>query len=153
VIATAEEIAHHLSKGTLVTLESTTYPGTTDGELREAIEKCSDLIAGEDFHLAYSPEREDPGNATSVEAIPKLVGGLTEACRDRAVEVYGKAIDSIVPVANCRVAEAAKLTENIFRSVNIAMVNELLIGICFFKGFYRGAGPAGFEGVQRGTRI
>jgi UDP-N-acetyl-D-glucosamine dehydrogenase len=127
VIATAEGIAPHLSEGTLVTLESTTYPGTTDGELREAIEKGSDLVAGEDFHLAYSPEREDPGNATSVEAIPKLVGGLTEDCRDRAVEVYGKVIDAIVPVANCRVAEAAKLTENIFRSVNIAMVNELKV--------------------------
>ncbi len=127
VIATAEGIAPHLSEGTLVTLESTTYPGTTDGELREALEKGSGMTAGVDFHLAYSPEREDPGNKTSVEAIPKLVGGLTDACRDRALEVYGKAIDSIVPVASCRVAEAAKLTENIFRSVNIAMVNELKV--------------------------
>ncbi len=127
VIATAEGIAPHLSKGTLVTLESTTYPGTTDGELREALEEGSGMTAGVDFHLAYSPEREDPGNKTSVEAIPKLVGGLTDACRDRALEVYGMAIDSIVPVASCRVAEAAKLTENIFRSVNIAMVNELKV--------------------------
>ncbi|MEC5129372.1 nucleotide sugar dehydrogenase [Verrucomicrobiales bacterium BCK34] len=127
VIATAEGIAPHLSKGTLVTLESTTYPGTTDGELREALEKGSGMTAGVDFYLAYSPEREDPGNKTSVEAIPKLVGGLTDTCRDRALEVYRKAIDSIVPVASCRVAEAAKLTENIFRSVNIAMVNELKV--------------------------
>ena len=127
VISTAKALAPHLSKGVLVTLESTTYPGTTDGELREALEKGSGLTAGSDFHLAYSPEREDPGNATSVEAIPKLVGGLTEACRDRALEIYGYAINSVVPVASCRVAEAAKLTENIFRSVNIAMVNELKV--------------------------
>lgn len=127
VIATADGIAPYLSKGTLVTLESTTYPGTTDGKLRAALEKGSGMIAGEDFYLAYSPEREDPGNIKSVETIPKLVGGLTPKCRDRAVEVYGVAIESVVPVANCRVAEAAKLTENIFRSVNIAMVNELKV--------------------------
>ncbi|MEX2577657.1 MAG: nucleotide sugar dehydrogenase [Verrucomicrobiales bacterium] len=127
VIATAVGIAPHLSKGALVSLESTTYPGTTDGELREALEKGSGLVAGKDFHLAYSPEREDPGNVQSVETIPKLVGGFTDACRDRALEVYGTAIVSIVPVASCRVAEAAKLTENIFRSVNIAMVNELKV--------------------------
>jgi len=127
VISTAVAIAPHLSKGTVVSLESTTYPGTTDGELRAALEKGSGLVAGVDFHLVYSPEREDPGNAKSVETIPKLLGGLTEACRDRALEIYSEAIDSIVPVASCRVAEAAKLTENIFRSVNIAMVNELKV--------------------------
>lgn len=127
VISTAESLAPHLSKGTLVTLESTTYPGTTDGELREALEQGSGLKAGEDFHLAYSPEREDPGNVKSVETIPKLVGGLTPACQEKALEVYSLAIESIVPVASCRVAEAAKLTENIFRSVNIAMVNELKV--------------------------
>lgn len=106
VIATAEGIAPHLSKGTLVTL----YPGTTDGELREALEGGSGMVASEDFYLVYSTEREDPGNAKSVEKIPKLVGGLTDKCRERALEVYGIAIDSIVPVASCRVAEAAKLT-------------------------------------------
>jgi UDP-N-acetyl-D-glucosamine dehydrogenase len=127
VISTATSLAPHLSKGTVVSLESTTYPGTTDGELRTALEKGSGMVAGEDFHLVYSPEREDPGNAKSVEKIPKLLGGLTEKCRDRAFEIYSTAIDSIVLVASCRVAEAAKLTENIFRSVNIAMVNELKV--------------------------
>jgi len=127
VISTAESLAPHLSEGTLVTLESTTYPGTTDGELREALEKGSGFQAGTDFYLAYSPEREDPGNAESVETIPKLVGGLTEVCKERALEVYSVAIESIVPVETTRVAEAAKLTENIFRSVNIAMVNELKV--------------------------
>ncbi len=127
VLTTAKSLAPHLRKGTLVTLESTTYPGTTDGELREALEKGSHLKAGQDFHLAYSPEREDPGNAKSVQTIPKLVGGLTMACRDKAVEIYSIAIESVIPVGSCRVAEAAKLTENIFRSVNIALVNELKV--------------------------
>jgi len=127
VESTARAIAPHLTRETLVTLESTTYPGTTDGILREVLEEGSGLTAGVDFHLAYSPEREDPGNAKSVDAIPKLVGGFTESCRARAVEVYSAAIESVVPVASCRVAEAAKLTENIFRSVNIAMVNEMKV--------------------------
>lgn len=127
VVSTAESIAPHLARGCLVSLESTTYPGTTDGELRAALESGSKLKAGKDFHLVYSPEREDPGNATSVERIPKLLGGFTPACRDRGLEIYSPAIDSLVPVASCRVAEAAKLTENIFRSVNIAMVNELKV--------------------------
>ncbi len=127
VLKTAEAIAPYLKKGALVCLESTTYPGTTEGELREALEKGSGKIAGQDFHLAYSPEREDPGNKASVETIPKLVGGLTPACLKRAEAIYGLAIDQLVPVASCRVAEASKLTENIFRSVNIAMVNELKV--------------------------
>jgi UDP-N-acetyl-D-glucosamine dehydrogenase len=84
------------------------------------------MVAGRDFHLAFSPEREDPGNPDSkVREIPKVVGGLTPACLDKAMALYGKAIRTLVPVANCRVAEAVKLTENIFRAVNIAMVNEL----------------------------
>ena len=84
------------------------------------------MRAGVDFHLAFSPEREDPGNSQrKVNAVPKVVGGYTEACLDRAMEVYGKAIDTLVPVSSCRVAEATKLLENIFRSVNIALVNEL----------------------------
>jgi UDP-N-acetyl-D-glucosamine dehydrogenase len=112
----------------LVVLESTTYPGTTDGELREVLEAGSGLKAGADFHLAYSPEREDPGNPKSnVAEIPKVVGGFTPACRDRALALYGRVIKTLVPVANCRVAEAVKLTENIFRAVNIAMVNELKV--------------------------
>ncbi|MDZ4742811.1 MAG: nucleotide sugar dehydrogenase [Verrucomicrobiota bacterium] len=128
VFGTGGQIAPHLKKGMLVVLESTTYPGTTDTDLREILEKNSGLRAGEDFHLAFSPEREDPGNKDfKTSQIPKIVGGLTPVCRDKACELYSLAIDLIVPVASCRVAEAIKLTENIFRSVNIAMVNELKI--------------------------
>jgi UDP-N-acetyl-D-glucosamine dehydrogenase len=126
VLKTGAEIAPHLRPGMLVVLESTTYPGTTDTELREVLERGSGLKAGTDFHLAFSPEREDPGNpASQVAEIPKVIGGLTPACRDRALAVYGRVIRKLVPVSNCRVAEAVKLTENIFRAVNIAMVNEL----------------------------
>jgi UDP-N-acetyl-D-glucosamine dehydrogenase len=128
VLNTGRALAPHLQRGTLVVLESTTYPGTTDGELREVLEAGSGLKAGADFHLAYSPEREDPGNPKSnVAEIPKVVGGFTPACRDRALALYGRVIKTLVPVANCRVAEAVKLTENIFRAVNIAMVNELKV--------------------------
>ena len=110
----------------LVVLESTTYPGTTDEELRAVLEAGSGLKAGVDFHLAFSPEREDPGNVLSkVEIIPKVIGGFTPACLKRAKEVYGRAIKTLVPVSSCRAAEATKLLENIFRSVNIALVNEL----------------------------
>jgi UDP-N-acetyl-D-glucosamine dehydrogenase len=126
VLATGRAIAPHLSPGTLVVLESTTYPGTTDTELRAVLEQGSRLVAGEGFHLAFSPEREDPGNPDSkVASIPKVVGGLTPACLEKAVELYGHAISRLVPVSSCRVAEATKLLENIFRSVNIALVNEL----------------------------
>lgn len=126
VIGSARAIAPHLARGTLVVLESTTYPGTTDGELRVALETGSGLQAGTDFHLAFSPEREDPGNPDSrVAAVPKLVGGLTPACLERALEIYRPAVSRLVSVSSCRVAEAAKLLENIFRSVNIALVNEL----------------------------
>jgi UDP-N-acetyl-D-glucosamine dehydrogenase len=126
ILDTGRMIAPHLSKGTLVALESTTYPGTTDEDLRDVIEKGSGLKAGVDFYLAFSPEREDPGNPNSVVAtIPKIVGGLTPACLKKAIEIYSKAIKELVPVSSCRVAEAAKLLENIFRSVNIALVNEL----------------------------
>ena len=128
VIETGRMIAPHLSRGALVVLESTSYPGTTDEDLREVLEECSGLKAGADFHLAFSPEREDPGNPSSVVAtIPKVVGGLTPACLKKAVALYSKAINELVPVSSCRVAEAAKLLENIFRSINIALVNELKI--------------------------
>lgn len=128
VLATGRSIAPYLQKGMLVVLESTTYPGTTDTELRQALEEGSGLKAGVDFHLAFSPEREDPGNPDSrVRDIPKVVGGLTPQCLERAKELYSRAIRTLVPVANCRVAEAVKLTENIFRAVNIAMVNELKV--------------------------
>ena len=128
VLNTGRALAPHLQRGMLVVLESTTYPGTTDGELRAVLEAGSGLKAGTDFHLAYSPEREDPGNPKSdVAEIPKIVGGFTPACRDRALALYGRVVKTLVPVADCRVAEAVKLTENIFRAVNIAMVNELKV--------------------------
>jgi UDP-N-acetyl-D-glucosamine dehydrogenase len=128
ILQTGRSIAGHLRKGQLVVLESTTYPGTTEEELRPVLEEGSGLKAGEDFHLAFSPEREDPGNPQSrMASIPKVIGGLTPACLERAQAVYGRAIKTLVPVSSCRVAEAAKLTENIFRSVNIALVNELKV--------------------------
>jgi UDP-N-acetyl-D-glucosamine dehydrogenase len=126
ILETGRAIAPHLSRGTLVVLESTTYPGTTDENLRAVLEENSGMKAGTDFHLAFSPEREDPGNPNSVVAtIPKLVGGFTPACLEKALAVYSIALKRLVPVSSCRVAEAAKLLENIFRSVNIALVNEL----------------------------
>jgi len=128
IIRTAEQVAPHLQRGTLVVLESTSYPGTTDEDLRRALEKYSVLKAGVDFHLAYSPERVDPGDSPSrIYDIPKVVGGLTAACRERAVALYSRAIKTVVPVSSCRVAEGTKLLENIFRSVNIALVNELKV--------------------------
>lgn len=128
IIKTGEVIAPHIPKGCLVVLESTTYPGTTDEDLRTVLEKGSGLKAGSDFHLAFSPEREDPGNPVSkVAEIPKVVGGLTETCLQKAVALYGTAIKKVVAVSSCRAAEATKLLENIFRSVNIALVNELKV--------------------------
>ena len=126
VLETARTIAPYLPKGVLVTLESTTYPGTTEDELRIVLEEGSGMKAGVDFHLAYSPEREDPGREdANVKTIPKVVGGFTSKCGDFAEALYGKALDKIYRVSSCRVAEATKLLENIFRSVNIALVNEL----------------------------
>lgn len=128
VLETGKSIAPHLKEGCLVVLESTTFPGTTDELLREVLESGSGMNAGDGFHLAYSPEREDPGNPEScVGSVPKLVGGYTNACLIEAIALYGKAITDLVPVSSCRIAEAAKLLENIFRSVNIALVNELKI--------------------------
>ncbi len=126
VLNTGKSIATHLQRGQIVVLESTTYPGTTENELREVLERGSKLKAGIDFHLAFSPEREDPGNPQSkVAEIPKLVGGYTPACLAAAIKIYSRAVRILIPVANCRTAEAAKLLENVFRGVNIALVNEL----------------------------
>ena len=126
ILDTGKNIARYLRKGTLVVLESTTYPGTTDEDLRKVLETGSGLEAGKDFHLAFSPEREDPGNPDSkVATIPKVVGGYTPACLQKAVELYSKAVKTVIPVSSCRVAEATKLLENTFRSINIALVNEL----------------------------
>lgn len=128
IVETGKAIAPHLKKGALVVLESTTYPGTTDEDLRKVIEEGSGKKAGKDFHLAFSPEREDPGNPSSVVAtIPKIVGGYTPKCLEKAIALYSIAIKTLVPVSSCRVAEAAKLLENTFRGVNIALVNELKV--------------------------
>lgn len=125
VFATAETIAQYLCPGQLVVLESTTYPGTTDTDLRLILEK-SGLRAGEDFFLAYSPEREDPNNKDfSTSTIPKIVGGYTRHCLEVAQCLYDQIVVQTVPVSSTRVAEAAKLLENIYRSVNIALVNEM----------------------------
>ena len=107
ILETGKAIAPYLQKGTLVVLESTTYPGTTDEDLRGVLEQGSGLKAGTDFHLAFSPEREDPGNPQSVVAnIPKVVGGLTPECGRQAQALYGLAIKTIIQVSSCRVAEA-----------------------------------------------
>ncbi len=128
IINTGKTIAPYLRKGCLVVLESTTYPGTTDEDLRQVLESGSGMKAGSDFYLAFSPEREDPGNPESkVALIPKVVGGYTPECTRKASELYSKAIKTIVPVSSCRAAEATKLLENIFRAVNIALVNELKV--------------------------
>jgi UDP-N-acetyl-D-glucosamine dehydrogenase len=127
VLETSGVIARHLRKGQLVILESTTYPGTTDEEMRPVLE-ASGLRPGRDFFLAFSPEREDPGNPSfNTGTIPKVIGGLTPNCRRLAGLLYGHIVVRTVPVSSTRVAEAVKLLENIFRSVNIALVNELKI--------------------------
>src|SRR5271157_4226564 len=128
ILKTGESIASSLRKGTVVVLESTTYPGTTTEALRPVLERGSGLVAGTDFYLAYSPEREDPANpASKLESVPKVIGGYTEACLSRAIALYSKAIRTLVPVSSCEVAEATKLLENIYRAVNIALVNELKV--------------------------
>jgi UDP-N-acetyl-D-glucosamine dehydrogenase len=125
VVKAGEAIAPHLRPGQLVVLESTTYPGTTDEVLRPILERGG-LKAGRDFLLAFSPEREDPANGKfTTRRIPKVVGGYTPSCLDAATALYGSVIDKVVPVSSTQVAELAKLLENIFRSVNIALVNEM----------------------------
>jgi len=125
VNAATEEIAKRLRAGHLVVLESTTYPGTTREEILPRLE-ASGLRVGEDFNLAFSPERVDPGREDwTTKNVPKVVGGITEACTDRAAELYGSAVDTVHRVTSPESAELTKLLENIFRSVNIALVNEL----------------------------
>ena len=127
VFNTTETVARYLRPGQLIILESTTYPGTTDEDMRPILEK-SGLIAGQDFHLAFSPEREDPNNTDFPSAnIPKVVGGYSPRCLALAKALYDTIVVKTVPVSSTKVAEAAKLLENIYRAVNIAMVNELKI--------------------------
>jgi UDP-N-acetyl-D-glucosamine dehydrogenase len=161
IISSTETIAKYLRRGQLIVLESTTYPGTTR-EVMVPILETSGLKAGKDFHLAYSPEREDPGNKDfSTGTIPKVVGGLTKKCCDMACKLYDIAIVWTVAVSSLETAEAAKILENVYRCVNIAMVNELKIvfdrmGIDIwevinaastkpfgFKAFYPGPGLGG----------
>jgi len=128
VEATTKTIAKYLRKGQLIILESTSYPGTTDELIVPILEEASGLKSGKDFFVAYSPEREDPGNANfNTSKIPKVVGALGKEALEIAKELYDTVIVKTVPVSNTRTAEAVKLTENIFRSVNIALVNELKV--------------------------
>ncbi|HLV80986.1 MAG TPA: nucleotide sugar dehydrogenase, partial [Chthonomonadaceae bacterium] len=133
VLNAGESVARHLKRGQLIVLESTTYPGTTEEVLRPMLE-AHGLRAGQDFFLAFSPERVDPGNPRfGVQNITKLVGGVTPTCTQLAVTLYGQFIEKVIPVSSTRVAEAAKLLENTFRSVNIALANEMAV-ICRHLG-------------------
>jgi UDP-N-acetyl-D-glucosamine dehydrogenase len=125
--STTREIAKRLRKGQLVVLESTTYPGTTDEEVQGILAKTG-LTTPDDYFLAFSPEREDPGNPSfNTKSIPKVVGGVNAPSTEVAAALYRTALDKVVPVSSARVAESAKLLENIFRSINIALVNELKV--------------------------
>ncbi len=127
LLSAARGVADHLQAGQLVVLESTTYPGTTRERLAPVLE-LSGLTAGVDVFVGFSPERVDPGRTDyTLRTTPKVVGGLTPACLERALELYGKICDHLVPVSSPEAAELSKLLENIFRSVNIALVNELAI--------------------------
>jgi UDP-N-acetyl-D-glucosamine dehydrogenase len=126
LVSAAQEIATRLRPGQLVVLESTTYPGTTREQVQPLLEAGSGLQAGKDFHLAFSPERVDPGQDDwTTKNVPKVVGGIDEGSTEAAIALYGAAIDEVHPVSSPEAAELTKLLENIFRSVNIALVNEL----------------------------
>jgi len=125
VMSATNSIAEHLHRGMLVVLESTTYPGTTEEEVRPRLE-AGGLLAGQDFHLAFSPERIDPGNPVyGLRNTPKVVGGVTQACTDAAANFYGQVVDTVVRARGTREAETAKLLENTYRHINIALVNEM----------------------------
>jgi UDP-N-acetyl-D-glucosamine dehydrogenase len=128
VRSAARDLARYVTRGSVVVLESTTYPGTTDDVLRPILELGSGLSAGKDFALGYSPERVDPGNQTwTLAATPKVVAGFDTASLDAVREFYGKLVSDVVPVSSTRAAETTKLLENTFRHVNIALVNEFAI--------------------------
>lgn len=127
VLDTTESLVPHLRPGQVVSLESTTYPGTTDEELKPRVESTG-LVSGRDIFLVFSPEREDPGNPDfTTRTIPKVVGGLTPACLEAGMALYRQVIDKVVPVSSTRAAEMTKLLENIHRAVNIGLVNEMKI--------------------------
>lgn len=159
VLGTLDSLLPHLRKNQILSLESTTYPGTTDEELRPRIEARGFTI-GEDFYLVYSPEREDPGNANfSSVNIPKVLGGTTAACAEVGLALYEAVVEEVVPVSSTQVAEFTKLLENIYRSVNIGLVNELKVaadsmGIDIWE-VIRGAStkPFGFKAFYPGPGL
>jgi UDP-N-acetyl-D-glucosamine dehydrogenase len=127
ILDTADSLAPHLRLGQIISLESTTYPGTTEEELKPRLESRGFRI-GDEIFLVFSPEREDPGNSEfNTRSIPKVIGGVTSACRKAGVALYGAAVDRVVPVSSTRAAELTKLLENIYRAVNIGLVNEMKI--------------------------
>jgi len=127
IINTIDAVVPYIRKGQLISLESTTYPGTTDEEIVPRVEKKGFKV-GEDYFVAFSPEREDPGNKNfHTQTIPKVLGGYTPNCQDVGAALYGSVIDRVVKVSSTKAAEMTKLLENIFRSVNIGLVNELKI--------------------------
>ncbi len=155
----AAELKPHLQKGQLVVLESSTYPGTTREVLLPMLEQ-SGMRAGTDFHLAYSPERVDPGNKVySVQSIPKVISGLTAACRLQAEQLYGMVFDTVVPVSSLETAEMAKILENAYRLVNISFINELamlsdLLGLDLWEVIEAaGTKPFGFNPFYPGPGI
>lgn len=160
VESAARTVSEHMRAGTLVVLESTTYPGTTDGLVLPILEEGSGLRAGEDFLLAYSPERVDPGNREfGMRNTPRVVGGHTPEAADVAVAFYGQLVDKVVAVSTTRVAETAKLLENTFRHVNIALVNEMAM-LCHQLGIdtwevieAASSKPFGFMAFQPGPGV
>nr|WP_240895373.1 nucleotide sugar dehydrogenase [Kineococcus siccus] len=160
VRAATQAVAERLRPGVLVVLESTTYPGTTDDVVRPVLEQVSGLRAGEDFSLAFSPERIDPGNAHySLRNTPKVVGGVTAACTAAAREFYARVVDEVVVAKGAREAEMAKLLENTYRHVNIALVNEMAVfchdlGVDLWDAIDAAATkPFGFEAFRPGPGV
>ena len=160
VKAATRTVSEHLQPRSLVVLESTTYPGTTEDTVRPRLEAGSGLTAGVDFNLAYSPERIDPGNPEwGLRNTPKIVGGLTPACTERAVQFYEKIVDTVVPTVGLREAEFAKLLENTYRHINIALINEMAV-FCHELGIDLWASidaaetkPFGFQAFRPGPGI
>ncbi len=154
------EVALSLRPGSLVVLESTTYPGTTEDTVRPLLEAGSGLTAGVDFNLAYSPERIDPGNPEwGLRNTPKIVAGLTPACTERAIQFYEKIVDTVVPTVGLREAEFAKLLENTYRHINIALINEMAVfchevGIDLWAAIDAAATkPFGFQAFHPGPGV
>ena len=160
VKAATRTVSEHLQPGSLVVLESTTYPGTTEDTVRPLLEDGSGLVAGIDFNLAYSPERIDPGNPEwGLRNTPKIVGGLTADCTERAIRFYEQLVDTVVPTVGLREAEFAKLLENTYRHVNIALINEMAV-FCHELGIDLWASidaaetkPFGFQAFRPGPGI